>query len=288
VHPLHRSLVMIHGQSTGAVGCGFLLSSAILCTCAHVCSQALGQPELKLADQPPDRTLVISLPFVSSALLEAKIISWSPDTAAGSDAALLELNSAYAGIGLDTSSAVDAAGDLFEVQGFQTGTAFDVSARGRIGNLNSRGWVELVGESSFGFYIQPGFSGSPVWDMVRQACVGIVKAVANADSLRVGFLIPTDRLRAAFPLFEKRESAVEQKSFDSQRYAGYLATVKRFPGERPAIASYVCRLAAECSDPTQRYWMYTTLADMGGGEALACLESANIKERDPFVRRAFS
>jgi hypothetical protein len=56
------------------------------------------------------------------------------------------------------------------------------------------GWVQVEDVKQTGYWVKPGFSGSPVWDPRTGAAVGIVAAVDADSSRRVGYMIPSTLL----------------------------------------------------------------------------------------------
>jgi hypothetical protein len=278
--------VQVLGASAGTTGCGFLLGSGNISTCAHVCATALGKPELKLSATPPSAPISLIFPFVSSAVLTASVTSWSPDSAGGADAAILTLFDALPARAhsFPIISARGSSGAPFEVHGFQTGTSFGVDARGHIGGQNARGWFELIGDSVHGFFIQPGFSGGPVWDVARQACIGMIKAVATDSALRVAFLVPNEMLSLHLTGYADGCKLSPLPPFDKNRHCLFLEASKRHHSDRNLIAGALADLIPETEDPTERHWIYEALGDIGGDVARATILRALSDEFDPFAR----
>ena len=67
-------------------------------------------------------------------------------------------------------------------------------------------------QASGGYVVSPGFSGSPVWDETLEAVVGMV-VIAEKGTPPVSYLIPTERLAAAWPRL--RELALPPSPFRS-------------------------------------------------------------------------
>jgi hypothetical protein len=286
MHPIASAFAQILGKSGNTVGSGFLLNSSTICTCAHVYAQALGQPELKLAAEPPNIPVSFLLPFVSPDIYTGTLRSWSPDLATGCDAALLSVEAKLpiTARELPVVLANDATGAPFEVHGFQTGTAFDVNANGRIGAQNARGWYELIGVGAQGFFVQPGFSGGPVWDVAQQAGIGIIKAVANDAAIRVAFLIPSESLVRYLSGFRISTISSRGLAFGRNRYDLFVSATRREPTAREVIVRYLSDLVPATTDPTQRYWIYEALGDIGGDLARLTVLRALEDETDELAR----
>jgi hypothetical protein len=178
-----------------------------------------------------------------------------------------------------------ATGAPFEVHGYQTGTSLDVDARGLIGGLNARGWFELIGSGTQGFFVQPGFSGGPVWDVSRQACIGIIKAVATDPSIRVAFLVPTESLVRYLPGYGLSNQNSRSLTFTRRRYDLFVAAASREPAFRDMMVRHLGELVSLVADPTERYWIYEALGDIGGELASTLILCALDDEADHFARR---
>ena len=287
MHPVSAAFVQILNTAKGTSGCGFFLSSGQICTCAHVCSQALGRPELSLLAEMPSSPISFVRPFISNEVLSARVTSWSPDTADGADAALLapERPISEAVPKLPMAFAQKSVGAPFEGYGYQPGTPFGLNARGRFGKRNSRGWFELIGESNRGFFVQPGFSGSPVWDVAQQACVGMIKAVATDSTLRVAFLVSNERLSECLNGFSAVCDAQIQPPFNKSRYALFVEAGRQYFFDRNSIASALTDLIPITPDATERHWIYEALGDVGGEVAQTTIKRSLTEEFDPFALR---
>jgi hypothetical protein len=286
MHPIAASFVQIFSDSGGTVGTGYLIENERICTCAHVCAHAVNQPDLKQSSEPPKKNIMLAFPFFSEKKYVGKIVAWSPDLPGEADAALLEvLDEPPAGArALPVIVASDLMNSPFEVHGYQTGTSFDITAEGRIGACNARGWFELIGEGSHGYFVQQGFSGGAVWDVSRQASVGMIKAVATDVSVRVAFLVPNKTLADRLPGYaQSRQSQL--LTFTQERSRLYTAAAKQRSEIRDIISARLSQLVHQTPDPTERYWIYITLGDIGGDASIAFLRRAVDHESDAFGRR---
>jgi hypothetical protein len=55
-----------------------------------------------------------------------------------------------------------------------------------------------VGDDA-GYYIEPGFSGAPIWDLGSRAVVGMVTARERDRTIRVAFMLPVEAIQQAYP-----------------------------------------------------------------------------------------
>ncbi|ABW33199.1 VMAP-C domain-containing protein [Acaryochloris marina] len=83
-------------------------------------------------------------------------------------------------------------------------------AQGKLSGENDRQWIEMYGEDEQCIRIQPGYSGSPVWDVTLSTIVGMtVATLVEEDSelydnpeSKIGYMIPYRRL---LPLIQEIE-----------------------------------------------------------------------------------
>lgn len=68
-----------------------------------------------------------------------------------------------------------------------------VWARGRLRErIGDSGWLQIEAESETGYIVQPGFSGTPVWDEEAGGVVGMVVTTERDPQVRAAFCIPTE------------------------------------------------------------------------------------------------
>jgi tetratricopeptide (TPR) repeat protein len=67
--------------------------------------------------------------------------------------------------------------------------------RARIGG----GWVQIEDLKEPGYWVQPGFSGTPIWDEQLNGVVGIAVAADRDRTTKAGFMIPARELITACP-----------------------------------------------------------------------------------------
>ena len=203
---LEASLVRILTANGQVVGAGFLVGEREVLTCAHVVAGALN-----LADDTPEKPqALVSLDFPRVApgqLLTARVLLWRPPRAdGGDDLAGLELEG-------DPPSGAQPAPlaqveDLWEHSfrafGFPRGQDTGVWATGRLLGRQVTNWVQIEDVKETGFAVEPGFSGTPVWDSQVDAVVGMIVAAEKRTNLKTAFAIPVDVLAGSWPLLESR------------------------------------------------------------------------------------
>ncbi len=201
---LEPSIVRICSTDGIVVGAGFFVGERHVLTCAHVVAGALG-----LADDTPEKPqapVSLDVPRVAPRkLLTARVVLWRPPRAdGGGDIAGLELEG-------DPPQGAQAASlaqvrDLWEHSfrafGFPRGQDTGVWATGRLLGRQVTNWVQIEDVKETGFAVEPGFSGTPVWDSQVEAVVGMVVAAERRMNLKTAFAIPVDVLARSWPLLE--------------------------------------------------------------------------------------
>ncbi len=208
---LRAAIARIRQANGRVVGAGFLVSDKYILTCAHVVNAALGK-QLDAPDEP-NQEVCLDFPLVASGkILRGRVACWipvqpsssiSPET--GADIALLELESPLQQ-GTKPIRLVKAENlwkHPFRVFGFPEGQAVGVYTDGIIRGeqANGRVHIEVVG----GYHIQPGFSGSPVWDEQLDGVAGMTVAIDPLDpDVRAAFITPTTQIINACPELEEQ------------------------------------------------------------------------------------
>lgn len=176
-----KSIVRLFNQSGYVVAAGVLITNSRVITCAHVVSA--------ITEDPLNEVIVLDFPFSDTReKYRAKVALWKPDI----DIAGLSLES-------------NAPSDIFPVPlvfnsniwqlpfkaiGFPEGNGQNhgVWIAGRFSSQTREGWYSIDPESQVGYGLQPGFSGSPVWD---ETAGGVAGLVASRDERGRGYVIPT-------------------------------------------------------------------------------------------------
>lgn len=200
---LEKAIVRICTPNKKYVGVGVFISDKHVLTCGHVVADSLRL--LRTTQDQPAEPIFLDFPFVSpGTFLSSKVVFWRsvlqdqsilPEM--GEDIACLELYdlppSSASPIPLCQSvQASELAGHQFEVFGIPAGNPQGSWADGIVSKRLANGWIQIGDKEQGGFQIEPGFSGSPVWDKQLKAVIGItVAADPNRPQAKVGFMIPT-------------------------------------------------------------------------------------------------
>lgn len=162
-------------------GAGFLVGDREIITCAHVVAKAIGISE-KLSKHPWD-AIRLDFPLIPTEQnLEARIVRWQPPGVNGpGDVVLLNLTGhpPPGALPIRLVSARDVWGHRFQTFGFPTGDDDGVHSRGELLGRQGTGWVQIEDVKGPGYSIQPGFSGSPVWDEELGGVVGMIVAAES-------------------------------------------------------------------------------------------------------------
>ncbi|KOV88436.1 MULTISPECIES: S1 family peptidase [unclassified Streptomyces] len=194
------------------MGLGFLVTTELALTCAHVVSAGLGTSEAPAASA----RLHVDLPLLSASGqsgqgVKAGVEHWVPAQPSGAgDVAVLRLSAPLpGGRPIRLVAAQDVWGHPARAFGFPAGRPGGVWHSGVLRARQANGWVQADLVEN-GYRVSRGFSGSPVWDEKLVGVVGMV-AVAEAGEPPVSYLIPTDDLLAAWP--ELRSLALPPSPF---------------------------------------------------------------------------
>jgi WD40 repeat protein/3',5'-cyclic AMP phosphodiesterase CpdA len=209
------------------VGVGALVGAREILTCAHVVNVALGRDARE--QEPPGGSLVsVEFPLLGGteagqpARLSARVERWLPPSrtgAAGDDIAGLLLVGADAPHGARparVSVNIPPAGKRVRVFGYPgspprpNGAWVPTTIRGRVGG----GRLQLDSGSDAALRVQPGFSGSPVFDDAAGLVVGLLASAPPArGGDRDSYAIDTARLRLAWPeAFERRSGPARMRT----------------------------------------------------------------------------
>ncbi len=202
------SIVRICKSNGIVVGAGFLVQEKYILTCAHVVAQALGISEYT-AEKPLEE---VNLDFVilePGEIFQARVVIWRqvqadnslPPPEDGEDIAVLKLETAppVGAIPAPLLSKKKLEGHGFAAFGFPDGHDNGVWAYGVLCRRQGAGWVQIEAEKEPGFRVEPGFSGTPIWDKKLKGIVGIaVAADLERIEAKVAFMIPTEMLVKAW------------------------------------------------------------------------------------------
>jgi hypothetical protein len=195
---LESAIVRIYGTDRRAVGAGFLVRERHILTCAHVISSALG---LASDDAPSDYdhdAVYLNFPLLApGSYFGTHVCHWQPDT----DIAGLKMSSD----GPEGANAVrlvtheDLWGHPFRAIGFPAGRSDGVWTSGVLRGRTAAGWVQIDDVKEPGYWVQPGFSGTPIWDEQLNGVVGMAVAAEADQTIKAAYMIPADALAEAWP-----------------------------------------------------------------------------------------
>ena len=194
---IRAAIVRVRRESDQqVVGVGFLVDAGkkTILTCAHVINSAIEDS----ANQIKPRSLIsLDFPFIDpEKFLDARVTHFFPKKRGNTDdIALLEIlddlpaeAKAVQLVAADTYSGHD-----FGVYGFPVGFEDDgqyVEGKLQEKLVNKR--VQAIGTSNLGYFIERGFSGSPVYDKELNAIVGMMMQIDVEPEKRVAFITPLD------------------------------------------------------------------------------------------------
>lgn len=209
---LDAAVLRIRNAQGEPVGLGFLVTTELALTCAHVVSAGLGTSEAPAASA----RLHVDLPLLSASGQSGQGVTvsvehWAPAQPSGTgDVAVLRLSAPLpGGRPIRLAEAQDVWGHPARAFGFPAGRPGGVWHSGVLRARQANGWVQADLIEN-GYRVSRGFSGSPVWDEKLVGVVGMV-AVAEAGEPPVSYLIPTDGLLGAWP--ELRSLALPPSPF---------------------------------------------------------------------------
>jgi uncharacterized delta-60 repeat protein len=210
---IDKAVARIRTPRGKVVGAAFLVAPDLLLTCWHVARDAL-----------EDNRLCLDFPLVHSGQTrkseQMRCFARLERHAEDADLALLRLESPA----LDGSSpirlVVEQDVSAFwehpcRAFGFPKGHDGGVWAKGRLqAAIGDKGWLQLSATDQSGYFVQPGFSGGPIWDEELNGTVGMV--VAADPAARAAFCIPAAHLLDFCP-------ELRPQSLPPNPYRGLLA-----------------------------------------------------------------
>jgi hypothetical protein len=192
---LTRGIVRIFNYQGIPIGAGFLLNDKRVLTCAHVVASALGSENVL----PPDGVVSLDFPLIpKNAPVHARIVRNQPyEEGKVDDIVVLELleEPPDSTTPLRFVQSSPQWGKTFRVCGFPIGREDGAWADGQVRERISDGRFQLIDMKSTGYAIQPGFSGSPVWDEDARGVIGMIVAADSDQNVKAAFMIPAKELQ---------------------------------------------------------------------------------------------
>jgi hypothetical protein len=198
---IELSIARIRAPDGRTVGAGFLIAEGQVLTCAHVVAAALGLTENTLETLQAEVHLDFAL-VAPGHILTACVTHWQPE----SDVAGLQLDDdPPAGARpMRLVTAQDLWTHAFRAFGFPTGYDDGVWASGVLRGRTAAGWVQIEDVKEPGYWVQPGFSGTAVWDEQLNGVVGMAVAADTDRGIKAAFMVPVSLLIEAWPQLAHR------------------------------------------------------------------------------------
>ncbi len=191
---IKSAIVRIKTADNILVGAGFLVTGRHLLTCAHVVHAALEQSLLESPGEP----VRFDFPFVApEQTMTAQVMFWKPRQADGTgDIAGLELTTPIPDGAKPVSlfSVQETWGHPFRAFGFPLHHNDGVWASGVLRDKKTNGHIQIEDTKTPGYAVQPGFSGSPVWDERISGLVGMIVTAERNVTTKAAFVIPAETI----------------------------------------------------------------------------------------------
>ncbi len=219
-------------------GVGMLVDGRHVITCAHV-----------VADHPPAERPLAPV-FVDFQFLDghdpiaARVVEggWHPASGTTADVAVLALEDPppeQARPAPLRTTERDVSEHRIWAYGYtQRHPTGGVSALGEVvGRAEAEGWLQLQALTAYGQALEPGFSGSPVWDRSEPGVIGMVvtRARSKVDP-RTGFALPVEALARYWPALG---ASIRESVTDPDEERRRLEALLRVPlgedGELPRV-----------------------------------------------------
>jgi transcriptional regulator with XRE-family HTH domain len=210
IERLHGAVARIHASDGAVVGAGFLVGERQVLTCAHVVARALHL--LKDTTDAPSDEIPLSFPLINSdETCSAHIVRWDRRL----DIAGLELEVHVAATHpvdlLETSSLWR---HSFGAFGFPAGYDDGVWTEGVLRGRTGAQWIQLDGLQHPNYWVEPGFSGTAIWDLEHDGAVGMAVAADLSPEVDSARMIPAATLLTAWPEIptERNHDFIEEPS----------------------------------------------------------------------------
>lgn len=227
--PLESAIVRIYTSDGTIVGAGSLVSDRHILTCAHVVADASGVT--RGTEGKPGGTLHLDFPLIAPAdIRTAHVILWQLEA----DVAGLELDGgpSSAAQPVRLLRANDFWLHSFRAFGFPTGYDDGVWASGVLRGRQATGWVQIEDVKEPGYWVQPGFSGTPVWDEQLNGVVGMAVAADIQPEVKAAFMVPAHFLIEAWPELSPHSLDADSLKYLQEQLAALEAAQQSAPDPR--------------------------------------------------------
>ena len=221
------AIARIYNKQGKVVGAGFLVTQYHILTCAHVITAALSI--VTNTQDSPTETIEVDFPLIAPGQkVKANVAFWQPVNPGQSkeDIAGLQIDdtlpTGVSPVKLVTTS--DYWQHKFRIFGFPQGHDTGVWADGELRDIQATGWIQIEAIKVPGYQIEPGFSGSPVWDESLQGVVGMaVAAEKKREGVKAAFMMPTTVLVETWDFLNQ---AIQQKTINSSPSLSRVQEIK--------------------------------------------------------------
>ena len=265
------NIARIENSQGRICGAGFVISDRYVMTCAHVVCYALSIDVKTL--EPPSGEIYFKLPLIDdNEEYRAKVVNRAWYAVESNqeleDIAVLEVIEEYrAKLSAIRSEERIASfqdskelGNRFRAFGFPTGAEHTGSwARGDIVGKAVGCLVQVQGNSNDGQRIEPGFSGTAIWNKNLDAIIGMaVRQKPRDPRSKIGFMIPSEYLVKAWPPLE--EIYIES----TQHINEIKKIIEEYNDcfERDFHSSYSIILGNAISNKEKKYSIFQKLKDL--------------------------
>lgn len=205
---LETSIVRILSSEGFPIGAGFLIDNQKVITCAHVIQEMLGTTGD--SDKLLGNQVNVDFPLVSDQIFSGRVIFSDFKF----DIVGIEIvnKEPWNGEPVSLVFSENMWGHFFRTLGFPKGYEHGVWASGILRGQQAKGWIQIEDVKQTGYFIAPGFSGSPVWDEQLNGIVGMIVAADSKPDVRVAYIIPTQIIIQAWP--EIKERSIDADGLD--------------------------------------------------------------------------
>ncbi len=201
---MRESIVRVWSPRGFVVGSGLYLGDSLIVTCAHVIINALDG--VSIATKPSGR-IQIDFPLIErDNIVEAKVIAWQPkNLGRGKDLAILQILNRIPKLN-HTELVIDSNYWDHSCRSFGFPKEYNrdgLWVTGILRDKQSNGKVQVEAINHYTYFIQRGYSGSPVWDDNLQGVMGLISSADAHPETKTGFVIPTENLLEVYPLLGK-------------------------------------------------------------------------------------
>ena len=228
---IEKGIVRIFDDSGRPVGAGVLVDTHLVVTCAHVVIRSLNMNHEK--PNRPSQAIYLDFPFLApDTKLIGHVESWLPLQKDGSgDFAYIKIigkmpiDSKPLPI-LETEALHN---HSIRTLGFPTNYPAGTWSDGIIKGQVATGRWEVEDNTNFGHFIEPGFSGAPIWDNELDCVVGIVAASDSVQQRRLAHLIPVKDFLKIMPgeAFEKPKVTIPDTDLISRLLENIVMTISK-------------------------------------------------------------